>query len=259
MKAITDLTTEELALVQAAREKAEQEKAAKQKNINDRIDLAKEAASKQMLKGEKQVKAAHNFFLDFKSGEFELVKDPFTQTMLVNDYSTNEIYFKEDYQVDRAHIQHKETKTKINIEEHFVSNGWRSENKGYKMFCYALDGSNRAYSKAKTIEEKVLNHINSTKARKTAEQIRDAYIANLIETQPIPNAKIEKTYISSQYLSSPYGIEINYENGVRVRCSINVTEAGEAILSVFSTEFPKPKIEGKTVMDKLNFISKLEF
>ena len=31
MKAITDLTAEELALVQAAREKAEQEKAAKQK------------------------------------------------------------------------------------------------------------------------------------------------------------------------------------------------------------------------------------
>jgi hypothetical protein len=30
MKAITDLTAEELALVQAAREKAEQEKAAKQ-------------------------------------------------------------------------------------------------------------------------------------------------------------------------------------------------------------------------------------
>jgi hypothetical protein len=259
MKTVTDLTAEELALVQAAREKAEQEKAAKQKNINDRIGLAKDAANKQMLKGEKQVKATHNFFLDFKSGEFELVKDPFTQTMLVKDNSTGEIYLKEDYQVDRAHIQHKETKTKIYIEEYFVSRGWRSENKGYKMYCYTLDRSNRAYLKAKTIEEKVLSHINSTKARKTAEQIRDAYIANLIETQPIPNAKIEKTYISSQYLSSPYGIEINYDNGVRVRCSINVTEVGEAILSVFSTEFPKPKIEGDTVMDKLNFISKLEF
>lgn len=259
MKTVTELTPEELALVQAAREKAEQEKAAKQKNINDRIDLQKDAANKQMLKGEKQVDAAYNFFLDFTSGEFELVKNPFTQTILVKDNSTHEIYFKEDYQVARAHIQHKETKTKIYIEEHFVSSRWRSENKGYKMFCYTLDGSNRAYSKAKTIEEKVLNHINATKARKTAEQVRDAYIIELVETQPIPNAKIEKTYISSQYLSSPYGVEINYDNGVKVRCSVNVTAAGEASLSIFSTEFPKPKIEGDTVMDKLNFISRLEF
>lgn len=258
MKAITDLTAEELALVQAAREKAEQEKAAKQKHINDRIDAAKDTANKQMLKGEKQVKAAYNFFLDFKSGEFELIKDPFTQTMLVNDYSTKEIYFKEEYQVDRAYIQHKETKIKIYIEEHFVSSGWRSENKGYKMFCHVLEG-NRAYSKASTIEEKVLNHINSKRAKQNAEEIRNTYIADLIETQPIPNAKIEKTYISSQYLSSPYGIEINYENGARVKCSINVTEDGEAILSVFSTEFPIKKVEGKTVMDRLNFISKLEF
>jgi len=256
MKAITDLTAEELALVQAAREKAEQEKAAKQKETNDRVEKQKQLAIKNQLWGEKQVKATYEYFKGFKSGEFEVVECPITKEISVRDYKTNDHLHREDYIVNSAYIQHKESKRKIQVLEHNVSRGYRSENKGFKMF---IGFENRAYKNASTIETKLLNEINSKRAKQSAEEIRNTYIADLIETQPIPNAKIEKTYISSQYLSSPYGIEINYENGVIVRCSINVTEAGEAILSIFSTEFPKPKVEGETVMDKLNFISKLEF
>jgi hypothetical protein len=252
------LTAEELELIKVAREKKEQEQLAKQKKINDRVDHHKQVAMKAMLIGEQQVKATYDFFKDFKSGEFEVVEYPITKTMDVKDYDTNEYYFKEDYIVNSAYIQHKETQIKIRVEEHSVWNGWRSKNKGYKMFCSLLEG-NRAYSKVSTIEEKVLNEIKSKRAKQNAEEIRNTYVADLIETQPIPNAKIGKTYIPSQCVSIPHGIEIKYDNGVVVECSISVTHEGEAILSVYSTRFPKPKLEGETVMDKLKFISKLEF
>lgn len=256
MKAITDLTTEELALVQAAREKAEQEKAAKQAKLENDITDKRVFAAKEMLIGEQQVKATYDYFKGFKSGEFEVVEYPLNREIVIKDWNTGEIHFQEDYVINSAYIYHAESGRKITVKEHLVSTGWRSKNEGYKMF---IGFENRAYKNASTIETKLLNEINSKRAKQNAEEIRNTYIADLIETQPIPNAKIERTYISSQYLSSPYGIEINYENGARVKCSINITEAGEAILSVFSTEFPKPKIEGETVMDKLNFISKLEF
>jgi hypothetical protein len=258
MKAITDLTAEELALVQAAREKAEQAKIVKQKEINDRVDHQKQVAMKAMLIGEQQVKATYDFFKDFTSGEFEIVEYPLKKEMVVKDYTTGDVYFKEDYYINSAYIQHKETKIKIRVEEHSVWDGWSSKNKGYKMFCSLLEG-NRAYSKVSTIEEKVLNNINTKRAKQNAEEIRSSFIDDMVKTQPIPNAKVDKTYISSQYLSSPYGIEIKYDNGVVVECIISVTHEGEAILSVHSTRFPKPKLEGETVMDKLKFISKLEF
>jgi len=264
MKAITDLTVEELALVQAAREKAEQEKAAKQAQLEKDITDKRAYAAKEMLIGEQQVKATYDYFKGFKSGEFEVVEYPLNRKITIKDWGTDEIHFQEDYVINSAYIYHAESGRKITVKEHLVSTGWRSKNEGYKMF---IGFENRAYKNASTIETKLLNEINSKRAKQSAEEIRNTYIDDLIETQPIPNAKIEKTYISSlektyissQCLSSPYGIEIKYENGARVKCSINITEAGEAILSVFSTEFPKPKVEGKTVMDKLNFISKLEF
>ena len=256
MKAITDLTAEELALVQAAREKAEQEKAAKQAKLEKDITDERAYAAKAMLIGEQQVKATYDYFKGFKSGEFEVVEYPLNRKITIKDWGIDEIHFQEDYVINSAYIYHAESGRKITVKEHLVSTGWRSKNEGYKMF---IGFENRAYKNASTIETKLLNEINSKRAKQSAEEIRNTYIADLIETQPIPNAKIEKTYISSQCLSSPYGIEINYENGARVKCSINITEDGEAILSVFSTEFPKPKIEGKTVMDRLNFISKLEF
>ena len=259
MKAIKDLTAEELALVQAAREKAEQDKLAKQKEINRRVEEQKQLAMKRMLDGEKQVKAVNDFFKDFKSGEFEVVDYPTTKEMEVKDYETGDWYFREEYIVNSAYIQHKEVKTQIRVEEHFVhsSRYYSSKNKGYKMFCFLLDG-NRAYSKASTIEEKVLNCINSKKARQTADEIRESFINELITTQPIHDAKISKAYISGNYVPSSNGIEIRYRNGTLVKCSAYVSE-GVASLSIHSTEYPKPKVEGETVMDKLNFISKLEF
>lgn len=256
MKAITDLTPEELALVQAAREKAEQAKIAKQKEINDRVDFQKQNSMKAMLRGEQQVKATYDFFKGFKSGEFEVVEYPITKTMEVKDYDTDEYHFKEDYIVNSAYISHKETQRKITIQEHSVWDGWRSKNKGYKMF---MGYDNRAYTNPSTIEKKMLDDINSKRAKQNAEEIRESFINNMVKTQPIPNATVEKTYISSKYITSSHGIEITYENGTVVKCNINVTEGGEALLSVYSTEFPKPKIEGETVMDKLKFISKLEF
>jgi hypothetical protein len=259
MKTVTELTAEELALVQAAREKVEQDKLAKQKEINRRVEEQKQTAMKRMLVGEQQVKAVNDFFKDFKSGEFEVVNYPLTKEMGVKDHETGDWHFREDYIVNSAFIQHKEVKTQIRVEEHFVySSGYRhSSNKGYKMFCYLLDG-NRAYSKASTIEEKVLNCINSKKARQTEDEIRESFINDLITTQPIQDAKIDKAYISGNYVPSTNGIKIEYQNGTLVKCTVYVNE-GVAILSIHSTEFPKPKVEGETVMDKLNFISKLEF
>jgi hypothetical protein len=256
MKAITDLTAEELALVQAAREKAEQEKAAKQAQFEKDITDKRAYAEKEILRGEKQVKATYDYFKGFKSGEFEVVEYPLYREITIKDWNVREILFKEDYVVNSAYVKHIESGRKIRVDEHFVYSKFGRSNKGYKMF---IEFEARAYSKASTIETKLLNEINSIRAKQSAEEIRSAYIADLIETQPIPNAKIAKAYISSNYVTSPYGLEIQYSNGSLVTCSINVTEKGEAILSVFKTEFPKPKIEGDTVMDKLKFISKLEF
>ena len=256
MKAITDLTVEELALVQAAREKAEQEKAAKQAQFEKDITDKRAYAAKEMLRGEQQVKATYDYFKDFKSGEFEVVEYPLYREITIKDWNTREILFKEDYVVNSAYVKHIESGRKIRVDEHSVYGKFGRSNKGYKMF---IEFEARAYSKVSTVETKLLNEINSIRAKQSAEEIRDAYIADLIETQPIPNAKIAKAYISSNYVTSPYGLEIQYSNGSLVTCSISVTEKGEAILSVFKTEFPKPKIEGDTVMDKLKFISKLEF
>ena len=257
MKAITDLTVEELALVQAAREKAEQEKAAKQAQFEKDITDKRAYAAKEMLRGEQQVKATYDYFKDFKSGEFVVVEYPLYREIVIKNWNTGEILFKEDYIINSAYIKHTESGRKIRVDEHFVySKFGRSKNNGYKMF---MEFEPRAYSKVSTIETKLLNKINSIRAKQSEEEIRNAYIADLIETQPIPNAKITKAYISSNYVTSTYGLEIQYSNGSLVTCSINVTEKGEAILSVFKTEFPKPKIEGDTVMDKLKFISKLEF
>jgi len=256
MKAITDLTVEELALVQAAREKAEQEKAAKQAQFEKDITDKRAYAEKEILRGDQQVKATYDYFKDFKSGEFEVVEYPLYREITIKDWNVREILFKEDYVVNSAYVKHIESGRKIRVDEHFVYSKFGRSNKGYKMF---IEFEARAYSKASTIETKLLNEINSIRAKQSAEEIRSAYIADLIETQPIPNAKIAKAYISSNYVTSPYGLEIQYSNGSLVTCSINVTEKGEAILSVFKTEFPKPKIEGDTVMDKLKFISKLEF
>ena len=257
MKAITDLTAEELALVQAAREKAEQEKAAKQAQFEKDITDKRAYAAKEMLRGEQQVKATYDYFSQFNTvGEFEVVEYPLNKEITIKDWNTGDIQFQEDYVINSAYIKHIETGRKIRVDEHIVYSRFRGSSKGYKMF---IGYEARAYSKVSTIETKLLNEINSIRAKQSAEEIRDAYIADLIETQPIPNAKIAKAYISSNYVTSPYGLEIQYNNGSLVTCSINVTEKGEAILSVFKTEFPKPKIEGDTVMDKLNFISKLEF
>jgi hypothetical protein len=255
MKAITDLTVEELALVQAAREKAEQEKAAKQAQLEKDITDKRAYAEKEILRGDQQVKATYDYFKDFKSGEFEVVEYPLNREIRIKD--SNEILFKEDYVINSAYIKHIESGRKIRVDEHFTYSKWGgAKNKDYKMF---IGYEARAYSRVSTIETKLLAEINSIRAKQSAEKIRSAYIADLIETQPIPNAKIAEAYISSNYVTSPYGLEIKYSNGSLVTCSINVTEKGEAILSVFNTEFPKPKIEGETVMDKLQFISKLEF
>ena len=256
MKAITDLTVEELALVQAAHEKAEQEKAAKQAQLEKQIEERRATATAAQLVGEKQVKATYDYFSQFNTvGEFEVVEYPLNREIIIKD--SNEILFKEDYVINSAYIKHIESGRKIRVDEHIIYSEWgRSKNNGYKMF---IGFEARAYKNVSTIETKLLNEINSKRAKQNAEEIRNTYIADLIETQPIPNAKIAKAYISSNYVTSPYGLEIQYSNGSLVTCSINVTEKGEAILSVFKTEFPKPKIEGDTVMDKLQFISKLEF
>jgi len=258
MKAITDLTVEELALVQAAREKAEQEKADKQARLEKNITDKRAYATKEIAIGEQQVKATYDYFSQFNTvGEFEVVEYPKNKEISIKNRETGEILFKEDYIINSAYIKHIETGRKINVIEHHVYGKYgRSKNNGYKMF---IGYESRAYSKATTIETKLLNEINAKRAKQNAEDIRDTYIADLIKTQPISNAKIGKIYIYSDYITNKNGIEIKYDNGSRVICSINVTENGEAILSVFSTEFPKPKIEGETVMDKLNFISKLEF
>lgn len=256
MKAITDLTAEELALVQAAREKAEQEKLAKQAQLEKEIEEKRSYAKKTMITGEEQVKATYDYFKDFKSGEFEVVEYPINREMLIKDWKTGEILFQEDYIVNSAYIQHKESKRKINVKIHNVSRGYRGKNNKFGMF---IGYEGRAYSKAATIETKLLNEINSKRAKQNAEEIRSKYIADLIETQPINNAKIEKTYIHSDYVTSRNGIQINYDNGSVVTCSISVSEEGKVHLSIYKTEFPKPKVEGETVMDKLNFISKLEF
>ena len=260
MKTVTELTKEELALVQASREKVEQDKIDKQKLINKKVENQKQVAMKAMLEGEKQVKATYDYFKYFKSGEFELVGYPLKREMEVKDYTTGDYYFRENYIINNVYIQHKETKIKILVERHTVysNKGYGSSYKGYKMFCHSLEG-NRAYSKVSTIEEKLLNFINIKRAIQTSDEIRESFITELIETQPIPNAKIRETYIHSNYVSNRRGIEIKYENNSIVICSINITEVGEVLLSVFSTEFPKPKIEGETVMDRLRFISKLEF
>jgi len=256
MKTITDLTAEELALVQAAREKAEQEKLAKQADLEKRITEKRAYAVSHQAKGEEQVKATYNFFKDFKSGEFEVVEYSTPQKITIKDYTTNEISFNEDYTINNAYIQHKETKNKIIVEPHTVFKRFRSENKGYKMF---IGYESRAYSKASTVENKLLEEINAKRAKQNRDEIRNTYIVNLIETQPINNATIEKTYIHSDYVTSRNGIQINYDNGSVVTCSISVSEEGKVHLSIYKTEFPKPKIEGETTMDKLQFISKLKF
>jgi hypothetical protein len=256
MKAITDLTAEELALVQAAREKAEQEKAAKQAQFEKQIEARRATATAAQLVGEKQVKATYDYFSQFNTvGEFEVVEYPLNREIIIKD--ANGILFKEDYVINSAYIKHIESGRKIRVDEHIIYSKWgRSKNNGYKMF---IEFEARAYSKSSTIETKLLNEINSKRAKQNADDIRDAFIDELIANSPIPNTTIEKEYILSNYVSSRNGIVINYDNGSKVICSINVTEKGEAILSVFSTHFPKPKVEGETVMDKLKFISKLEF
>ena len=257
MKAITDLTAEELVIVQAAREKAEQEKAAKQAQLEKEIADKLVHAARAMFIGEEQVKATYDYFKGFKSGEFEVIEYAQNRKMVIKDWKTSEILFQEDYIVNSAYIQHKEAKRNITVQIHNTSSRFGlAKNNSYKMF---IGYGGRAYKNVSTIETKLLDEINSKRAKQNAEEIRSKYIADLIETQPIPNAKIAKAYISSNYVTSPYGLEIQYSNGSLVTCSINVTEKGEAILSVFNTAFPKPKIEGETVMDKLNFISKLEF
>ena len=257
MKTITDLTAEELALVQAAREKAEQERLAKQSQLERQIEEKRSYAKKEILRGEKQVKATYDYFKGFKSGEFEVIEYAKTSQMIIKDWKTEEIQFQEDYVVNNAYIQHKEAKRNITVSKYKTSGRFDlTKDNGYRMF---IGYENRAYKNVSTIETKLLNEINSKRAKQNADGIRDAFIDELIANSPIPNTTIEKEYILSNYVSSKNGIKINYNNGSKVICSINVTEKGEAILSVFSTHFPKPKLEGETVMDKLRFISKLEF
>jgi hypothetical protein len=251
MKAITDLTVEELALVQAAREKAEQEKAAKQAQFEKDITDKRAYAAKEMLKGEEQVKATYDYFKDFKSGEFEVVEYPLYREITIKDWNTREILFKEDYVVNSAYVKHIESGRKIRVDEHIVYSKWdRSKNKGYKMF---IGYEARAYSKASTVETKLLNEINSIRVQQNAEQIKDAFITELISNPPFPNSIVE-----NDYMINYKQIRIKFENGVIAKCIVHV-EDGKAYLSIYSTEFPKPKIEGDTVMDKLKFISKLEF
>ena len=225
--------------------------------MEKRIEERRASASKQQAKGEEQVKTTYNFFKDFKSGEFEVVEYPLNKEIVIKDWNTGDIQFQEDYIINSAYIKHTETGRKIRVDEHSVYSKWgRSKNNGYKMF---IGFESRAYSKASTIENKLLEEINAKRAKQNAEEIRSAYIADLIETQPIPNAKIEKTYIHSDYVTSRNGIQINYDNGSIVTCSISVSEDGKTHLSIYKTEFPKPKLEGETTMDKLQFISKLKF
>ena len=152
MKAITDLTVEELALVQASREKAEQEKAAKQAQFEKDITDKRAYAAKEMLRGEEQVKATYDYFKDFKSGEFEVVEYPLNKKISIKDWNTGEILFKEDYIINSAYIKHTESGRKIRVDEHFTYSKWGgAKNNGYKMF---VEFEARAYSKASTIETK---------------------------------------------------------------------------------------------------------
>jgi hypothetical protein len=256
MKTITELTKEELELVQAAREKKEQERLEEEKWNNDTILLKKQTVMKQMIEGEKQVKAAKEFFRGFTSPQFELVEEPNKQILKCYSRDRKSIIHEEPYQINRAFIRHKSTGKIITISEHIVAERWSHKNKGYKMFCNTL--SNRAYSNPITVQSSLLNIVDSNILKYNRTKIRETFITELIETQPIPNAIIEKEYILSDYVESKNGVIIKYNNGVKATCSIDIKN-DVASLSIYKTEYPKPKIEGETIMDKLKYISELKF
>lgn len=256
MKTITELTKEELELVQAAREKKEKEEIERAKFIQDRIFLKKQSAEDHRKENMKQVLATHQLFQDFKNQkDFKVVVVSLPQTIKVHDGVLGCVVFEETYFIKNAYITHKIFGGKIVIK--LQTQNYKS---GYALYLDSLPypQCNRAYKKATTAESRFVEFYENKAIKQNRNEIRETFITELIETQPIPNAVIEKEYISSNYIEYKYGVRINYNNGVKATCSIDIKN-DIASLSIYKTEYPKPKIEGETTMDKLKYISELKF
>lgn len=222
-----ELSQEELDLIQAKRN----QEAAKEQQKQDKIqiDIVKaQAELAKRVQESKDQQAAARAFLKELGGEWEEVVTQEERTQRV--YWGQEIVWSKIWIDSRVHLM--KGKYKVHVNKHTVYNGWRGgADKGYKMFVSGPNieygYSQKALSKAATVNKKVQDCIDTITAREEAKKKKLSAVETAVSDlkMKFPEATVTafKDWARGYSSKNPYreydkivvrlsnGIEINYE------------------------------------------------
>lgn len=191
--------------------------------------------------------------------KYKLVVEEVKQTKEIKDYSGKEAMVLKtfDYIIKKAQIILSDSPYYISVEEHIVYGKWSSENKGYKM---SLKGggfyNERLVSNPKTLNDKIVNKIESIENAKIAEQKKasslDIAYNNFVNKYPDANV-VKSTEWERHYSNKNSGetiniITITLANGIIVK--YKVYEDG----SLGRKEIRYPSNKNFDLLDTLNNI-----
>lgn len=222
-----ELSQEELNLIQAKREQEAAKEQQKQDKIQVDIIKAQSEVRKRLEENQKQNAAARAFLKELGEGwEESMIEDERNQRA----YWGSEEVWSEQWFDCRVYLT--KGKYKVHVNKHTVYNGWRGgADKGYKMFVSGpgieYGYSQKALSKAATVNKKVQDCIDTINAREEAKRKKLSAVETAVQDlkMKFPEAAVTsfKDWTRGYSNKNPYrefdkivvklpnGIEINYE------------------------------------------------
>jgi hypothetical protein len=188
-----ELTQTELDLIQAKRDEEAAREKVKQDRIQADIVKAQTNVTRRLEENKEQNAAARAFQKELGVGWEEHVT---TEERTERVYWGTEVVWGIDYQESRVHLMNG--KYKVSVNKHTVyGNSWgRGTDKGYKMFVNGPEieygYSQKALSKAATVNKKVQDAIDTINAREEAKKQKASAVETAVHDLQVayPSAKI---------------------------------------------------------------------
>jgi nitrogen regulatory protein PII len=219
-----ELTQEELDLIQAKRDQQAAKDQQKLDRINADIVKAKANIARRQEEDKKQNAAARAFQKELGEGWEEQTKE---EERTEKVYLGMEVMWSETYTDCRVYLVNGNYKVHVN--EHTVYSGtWgRGNNKGYKMFVSGPEiewaYSQKALSKAATVNKKVQEAIDTINAREEAKKKKASVVETAVHDLQVayPTAKVLATRdwtrgYSTRVYREYDKITIGFTNGIQV-------------------------------------------
>lgn len=238
MTSTLELTAAELELIENKRKQEalakEAELLKKEAKLQKDIIEVNNAILKEQKENNKQVAAATEYHSQLVklNPKYKLIVSERELQRSIKDYSTNPstILKTINYKISEAHIILENSPFKIEVSKHYTYNNYDSEYKGYKMLLTGGGLYNeRKLTKAKTINDKILNKIQSDKNAEELKLKKQSAVESVFEnlSNLYPNAEITKgtewqrdnwgKYTSGEIIDI---INIKLSNGIKIKYKV---------------------------------------